>query len=231
MIKSIPGVLVTIIIANLAAVAAFFVWLGVSGRLSSERLDEVREIFKTTVAHDLAAEAEAEAEQARIERELLESGNPGQPPLDTDAIMHLWDRRDAEANERYQREAASLRYIREDIEQRRAALQAEIERFEQRVARFEDERDRVATLQSSEQFQQTVKLYSLTDAETAKNMMMTLLDAGETEQVIAYLDALKAEVSQPILAAFAEENPKLAADLLERLRTMGVQPEAPDAQP
>jgi len=94
---------------------------------------------------------------------------------------------------------------------------------------WEAMRERLTAQESTEQFQKAVKGYQALKADVAKDLLMSLIDTGERGQVISYLNAMSERSSAKIINAFAQDNPVLAADLLEGIRTFGI--ETPDQGP
>ena len=88
-------------------------------------------------------------------------------------------------------------------------------------------RRRLTAQQSSEQFQKTVLNYETQKPDVARDMLRALIDQGEEQQVVAYLDAMQARKSSKVIDAFAEDDPVLAAGLLEKLRTFGIETPEP----
>jgi hypothetical protein len=71
----------------------------------------------------------------------------------------------------------------------------------------------------------------------AKQTLQQLIDAGDSGrfQALGYLDQMDEGVRAKIMGEFVKEDPKLAAELLEELRTRGQKPKpatpAPGAPP
>lgn len=215
-----------LILGNIAGLIGFFAWLSTSDRMSVERLEAVRAIFVPTIAEERAEAARLEAEEAARQERLLELGRPGTAPVDADAVMKLLSERDETERARYEREEASIRSLREALVNERSALQREQEQFEAAVDAFESRRRELAEREGSEQFSKALKIYSLSKPDEAQAMLSALIAQGETDQVVSYLNAMKPDLSQKIIASFTADDPALAAELLERLRVYGL--EMPD---
>lgn len=217
-----------LVLGNIAGIVGLIVWLGMSDRLSVDRMEDVREVFSATIAEERAESARLEAEEAERERRLLELGKPGTAPVDADAVMRILAERDETERDRYEREEASIRVLREALVNERQALQREQETFDAQVAAFEARRRELAEREGSAQFQKALKIYSLSKPEESRDMLLTLIGQGEIDQVVSYLNAMKSDISQRIVSSFVEVDAALAADLLERLREHGL--ELPDQQ-
>ncbi|MEC9374314.1 MAG: hypothetical protein VYC34_10740, partial [Planctomycetota bacterium] len=85
---------------------------------------------------------------------------------------------------------------------------------------------RIIEQEEDEQFQRTVLLYESLQPQRAQEMMATLIQDGDSDQVVAYLNAMQPRAAKKIIEKFPD--PIVAADLLERLRTRGLQAAAPE---
>lgn len=213
----------TLAVANLLALIGFGAWLGATGRFSPERLHAVREIFAHTVAHSDAQErarilqAEAEAEEA------AEQSRVGTPPITAEQRLMLTSAQidvTTQHQQRVQRETAdliaTLLQERAELERQRAEFQAQVQEFNAR-------REAIIAQEGSDQFQKTVSLYNALKPAQAHSMMRSLIEHGEVDQVVAYLNALQSRTAAKIIAEFQKDSPTLAADLLERLRQRGTE--------
>ncbi|MEQ8844122.1 MAG: hypothetical protein RIB58_04635 [Phycisphaerales bacterium] len=195
-------------------------WLGGTGRVDRDRLEAVRTIFADTVAEQAAREA-LEAEQAESEAESPDA-NAGMTPVASNALV------DADADSDAV-ELQRLARMRDDITNMELALAEKIEAFEEEREAFQAMRDdfertreAIAAQEGDEQFQKSLKTYETISSEAARDMLATLINGGEMEQVIGYLSAMKSRTRAGIVSAFEEDDPKLAAELLERLRNFGI---------
>jgi flagellar motility protein MotE (MotC chaperone) len=228
MIRNLKLIVGLLALGNIAGIVGLIAWLGVSDRLSVERLEAAREIFAVTIAEERREAARIEAEEAARDEELKKLGRPGTTPLHAEAVMRIINERDQTAQQRFERQEAEIATIRETLENERMALEAEERKFQDMVDRFERRRADLAEREGSEQFAKAVKIYSLCKPDEARDMMRNLIGAGEIDRVVSYLNAMKPDIAQKIISAFAEDDAALAADLLERLRSHGL--EMPEAE-
>src|SRR5690606_34082544 len=121
---------------------------------------------------------------------------------------------------RIQRDTANLINA---LMKERQQLERERSEFDARVRAFEAMRARIAEEEGSEQFEKAVTLYKTLKADQARSMMGALIAAGQLDQVVAYLNALPPRIASKIVAEFESDDPTLAANLLERLRTRGTE--------
>ncbi|MGP1309891.1 MAG: hypothetical protein ACTS27_06820 [Phycisphaerales bacterium] len=220
--RSLWIIITTLALANFLAVVGVIAWLGTTDRLSGERIDAVRELFKPTVAEERAAEEEKarlEAEQAEAEASEAFMREPPTPAGDEVAEQEAVTNAAQQELSRLSREAEDLRrtFARELAQIERAREQLKQERED-----FDALRARLAALEGSEQFERALALYQSLKPAQAKAMLQTLIDDGDMEQAVSYLNAMQTRTASKILAEF-EDDPDLAATLLERVRTRGLE--------
>lgn len=219
--RSLWLILTTIALAHFLALLALVGWLAGTGRLSAERVHAARAIFAPTIEEEAALAAERatreEAERAAAEQESFMREAPTRAE---DALSRGLSAEAAEtqALSRLGREAQDLRrtFAREmaQIEQARERLQRERDEFEALRARL-------AELEGSEQFEKAVRLYQSLKPRQARDLLLTLINSGQIEQAVSYLNAMELRTASRIIAEF--EDPALAANLLERVRTRGLE--------
>jgi hypothetical protein len=224
--KTLFKLVLVLAVANLLAVAGFVGWLFASGRVDGERLGRVRELFAQTIRDEKAKSEElatAEAEAVRLagdERRLREL-----PIARADQIVQ---------SERFeQRATLAMRSLEEG--QRR--MQADLAGREQSVT---DRETSLATRQkeweasiaaekereTDEQFRKVVRLLESVPPKQARDWISELVRTGRIDQAVAYLDAMNRAKSSALLKAFkGETDTKVATDLLERLRVLGLESE------
>jgi hypothetical protein len=89
---------------------------------------------------------------------------------------------------------------------------------------FEAMRARLREIEGEEQFRKAVVALETQKAADATQMLTELLDAGESEQVVSYLNAMDERARSRIFAEFVKDGkPDLAAQLLESLRKRGLE--------
>lgn len=223
MIRSAWLILSTMSIANLMLLLIGAGWLHTTGRLSPDRLQETKSLYELTVDEALRLEQERAAKTQKTLDELVAMGFEDSIPLDSEAATDLVQRFNYIRTENFAQEVANIEVLRSALDTDLRRLANAREEFNAERDQFERRQQAIADREGSEQFQKAVKLYGITKAESAKEMMSALIDQGETDQVVAYLDALKPDVTSKILDKFLEDDPALAADLLERIRSYGIE--------
>lgn len=223
--KAIWNVLCVIAIANLLALGAFVGWLLVNDRLNGERVEMVRVMLTETIAEEEAriAEAEAQASAERDEKKRAEAA-ASTVAASSDALESARQGEEIgrQVLERLRRELDDLRRT---LEWDRQQLDSEWEKLYAQRAEFARARELVAQSEGSEQFDKALRLYESLKAETAMEIFQQLIADGQVDQVVSYLNAMQARQATKIIEAIPD--PVVAADLLERLRTRGLQAQVP----
>ena len=213
-------------IAHLLAVVGFIGWLFASGRVNAERLQRVREIFHPTIAQEQALVAETEtkaAEQVKLAEEqkrLLEAPMPR-----TEQIVSA---------ERFQQRAAlavrglqdEQRRLLDDLSSRERGVTEREEALAKRQVDWETSIAEEKERQTKEQFRKAVRLLEAAPPKQGKDWILELVRTNREDQAVSYLDAMNPAKSAALLKAFkGEGEAKVATDLLERLRQLGLESE------
>ncbi len=208
-------------VANLLGVGAFLGWLGATGRLNGERISEVREMLRETVAQQKEREKKAaEAEEAkRLAAD--EEARKKEAPLTASESLQIAGQSDElrrQALERMRRESEDLRRT---LTRERDEVDRALARLGEERAAFEAMRAQIAEVEGSEQFEKALRLYETLKPDQAKAAFQALIDRGEIDQVVSYLNSMQGRSASKVLAEFTDAS--VAADLLERLRTRGLE--------
>ncbi len=223
MMRTLWIVVSTLALANLLALAAFVAWLGATNRIDRERVERIRAIFAPTLAQEKKEAQSVHDEAARRVVESAQQAKIGQPPVSSEARLERIREEDAAAvlqGQRVQREATDLINT---LKQARDELDRDRAEFQKMVEAFNAQRQKIADEEGSAQFQKAVQLLQGLKPDQAKSLLKSLIDRGSTDQVVSYLNALPSRTAARIVAEFEPEDPALAATLLERLRTRGVE--------
>lgn len=234
--KTLWNALAVIAIAHLLALVGLLGWLGLEGRLNTDRVEAIRGVLAETADEEQARLDE----EARLAAEALEAAGASEGesrPVSAEEQVreqNVITQMDAQISERTRREAQDLRA---GITRERDAVRREREELDRLIANFERMRQRIAEVEGSAQFQKALSvLRGLRpgDAVTLLKESITAAagdaDSGQMLTVISYLDALPDRQRAKIMNEFVKQDPALAAELLERLRTKGV-PELDGAEP
>ena len=211
----------TLALANFLAMVGLVGWLKATDRLDASRVATVREMFATTVSEERAAADAAQAAEDAAARRQEEAAIAGTPPLSASEAMgteRVQSEQQRQHVERLRREVEdlqrSLARERDELDDQWGQLRAE-------RAAFQAMREQLAALEGSAQFERALLLYESLKPEQTQALMQELITAGNIDQVVSYLNAMQTRTASKVLAEF--EDPRVAADLLERLRTRGLE--------
>ncbi len=230
--KTLWRLLSILAIANLIAIAAFVGWLWQTGRMDAQRFELLKTILASSTSED-AARLEEEnliaEEAARVAaegRKLLEAPFTR---IEQIAASERFEERAQLAmktlNDEQARLASEIGEREDAVANREGALDARRAAWEQAIA---DEKQR----ETSEQFKKAVKLLEGMPPKQSKEWILELVANGKVEQAVKYLDAMSGTKSANLLKAFkSPAEAKTATDLLERLRSLGLESEQAQSAP
>ncbi|KAA0216642.1 MAG: hypothetical protein DYG94_08990 [Leptolyngbya sp. PLA3] len=228
--KRIWTVLSVLALANVVALGGFAGWLAQTGRLSIERLRQVREMFSETVAMeqsrlDAEAQALADAEKAKS-KELSGSARSASELV---AMRLNATEVDLQRIERLRREVEDLQRM---LQRDQASLDEQVVSFRKERDAFNAMRDRMREIEGGVQFKKSLAVLEGVRATEARDMLGTLLQEGSKEQVVSYLNAMDERARAKVLTEFIKAGqPDVAAELLESLRTRGIETPADGETP
>ena len=214
-------------VANLLALSAFFGWLRATDRLDSARITEVRQLFKETLSERLAreeAERKAAEETAQAEAAAAHAKLPPVNASDTLALKLQQSQADQARLEAIRRE---VQIMQETLQRERASLDIGWETLKKDRESFERAREQVAQTEGNAQFKKTLATLEGLKADKARLALDELIKLGNTPQVVAYLNAMQERTRTKIIDEFLRDDPKLATELLEQLRTRGLSAAGP----
>lgn len=220
--KSIWLALSMIALANILALAGVIGWLGATDRLNADRVRRIRELLAKPAAVE-AAEQQAQlvAQQEAVQQQLA-ADKLARPPIPASDRIAA-DQAESELS--LQRMLRRQREI-DDLGSQLLRRQDELDRREKellgRIAAFEDQKRKYMEIEGAAQFQAALATLEGLKAREAKAMLESLMSKGASDEVIAYLARMDERKRAAIVSEFAKEQPSVAADLLERLRTRGV---------
>lgn len=245
--KRVWNILAFLAITNLLAVGGFVGWLAATDRLSVDRLRNLRESWKMTVAEEKEAEAKATAESEAAKKAATEAsrraGAPessGQKIEDHRQAQDLLDQQMVRMKEEARQLKEQLQTKQQELDRQQASLDAARREFEQKQAEWKD-------LAQNEQFQQAVGVLEAQKPADAAKLLTAILDGSappldatpiaaaptpvptapqpqsrnKREIVIRYLASVSDRTRAKIIAEFVKTDQRLAAELLEDLRKRG----------
>ena len=225
--KKIWNIVACLAVANVLAIAAVLTWLGMTDRLSRERIQSLKEVLSRTNVQENQDKAAAEIAKTKATKDAALAEKMAEPPV-TAAQKIQENKVDSE-----QALQVGLRRERE-VETLRQSLAAQMATLEQRErqlkddrAAFEAQRRKLTEIEGAAQFKTALSTLEDQKAHDAKLVLGALLAARQEDQVVAYLARMEEGKRSKIIAEFVKEDPSVAAELLERLRTRGAIPMPP----
>jgi flagellar motility protein MotE (MotC chaperone) len=223
------------VLFNLLVVAGFVGFKYSQGYIDKDRIQQAGDVFSLTIDEEAAVEAEVQKLAEQTQQELEQQArleSTGEGSITTRDRLDREKQADEVAH-------AKLQFFNDQHK----ALREEMARFKddhaQRVAQLDKERKAFEdwVQQRAEQtedanFQQVVSLYEKQPAKQTKQAFQTLMQSGETDQVVEYLAAMSSRKAGQVLAQFKSPvEVAQAADLLEKLRTRGEYTMDPQTSP
>jgi flagellar motility protein MotE (MotC chaperone) len=214
-------------VVHLLALAGFAGWLAVDGRLSGERMERIREMLGERVV-DEQARLEAEAAEGTLADAVAaeEAKSTGMP---IPASARIAEGRVATelASQVALRQTREIEDLRESLAREREDLDKEWALLNTTKAEFQAYLEGLAETTGTQQFKKAIQTLEGQKPKDAAAMLESLLGRGKEDEVVSYLNAMEERARNKVFAALPD--PSLAADLLERLRTRGIEtPESPE---
>lgn len=214
---------------NLLAMGGLVGYLAATGRIDARRLTELRESFAETIAErdarEAAAEAAAEAERLAAEQRAKEAQAPV-PTADILATRLEHNQADIVRLEAIRRE---VEILQETLRRERRALDEEKASLKRDRQQFEQARRIVMQTEGDSQFRKALATYEALKPDRAQLAFAQLIEQGEIDQVVAYLNAMQERTRTKLIDEFLREDPAVATDLLERLRVRGISARTPES--
>ena len=214
-------------VVNLLALSMFIAWMWHTERLDAQRVEELRAMLAMTIPEAEAAAARAAEDEALAAQQQAEAARretPGVPAANR--IRDLTSARKVE-----QRSVRRIDDVKALLSRQMGLQEAEIE--EQRSALEAQRQALVGGLGSEserraeDQLKKVVKLLESLPPKQTKKEIVELVTSGKKDQAVLYLDAMSTRARGKVFAEFkTDQEIKLAAELLERIRTLG----QPDGQ-
>jgi len=226
MLKALFLAISTLAIAHFIALIGFAAWLHQGDRLDMARINEIRDIFSRTITAeqaDKAKQARLVADEQAAAEEAALTANPPVPSANRMSLIGNLDDLNLVTVERLRKESEELQNT---IARERTQIESERQALADERAEFLQLRADIKASEGSAQFKKALQRYEGLKPDSARAVFQTLIDKGETDQVVAYLNAMQPRTSSKIIGKFP---PDVAADLLERIRLRGVESAAPTA--
>jgi flagellar motility protein MotE (MotC chaperone) len=229
--KSLWTVVSVLALANLLMLGGFVGWLASTGRLNRDRADAVRALFVKTVQEEAAVKAEADAAAGEKAKADAAAAKLAQPPVAAaERIRETQDAAELSGQSRHRLES-DIRSLQTFLVRENERLQAWEKELQAKQAAFETEQKRVRETSGSDQFKKAMATLAGVKPKEAQSILAELLAQNKHDEVISYLDAMEERTRSKVLAEFNKTDPRVAADLLERLRTRGIASAMPVGPP
>lgn len=229
--KSLWTLIAVLALANLLAVGGVVAWLGATQRLDKDRVLAVKQILtdpvpvaKAKVAADESKakeEAKKQAEDAKLRRQPTSSEQQLRERLEQIEL-------DRQRSARLRSEAALLQ---KGLSEQIASVETRLRALADEKRGLEAAQKMIADADGGAQQRKVLSTLESLKPAQAKTTLKQLIDAGEEgrAQALRYLDQMDEGVRAKVMNEFIKEDPKLAAELLEGLRTRGqkVKPSTP----
>ncbi|MBN8597070.1 MAG: hypothetical protein J0L78_05280 [Planctomycetes bacterium] len=238
--KRLWTILSILAVANVLAIGGFVGWLKASGRLDKDRMIRLRELFSPTIVQEKTQREEADAKAAQSVLKAAEEAKSQRPPINAADRLEL----SAQGEEVRRQQLASLEkqvdLLRSALARDAAEVARNRDQLTQDQAAFEAMRKRVLEQEGSAQFKKTLSTLQDLKPDQAKKALkemiaMTPAPTGSAatihtgfDLVVSYLNSMDSRSRVKVVNEFIQDDPKLAADLLERLRTRGLAFRAPE---
>jgi len=225
MIRSLWTIITVLALANFMATVALVGWLVTSGRLDQERFNTIRQTLGETVVAEQTRLEDESRQQAVAESQAQSERDALIPPLT--AADRLRNAQEAEEvdRQRLERLTRDIRDLRRTLDRERNDLDTREAAFTKERDAFEAMRSQIREIEGQDQFKKAVQNLQAQKTAKARDILQALIDAGDTDQAVAYLNAMSDRQAAKIIGAF--DDPAVAADLLERLRVRGTEAAAP----
>lgn len=220
--KTLWSILSVIAIANLLAILGIVGYLKTSDRLDATRVKELRQLFSETGAQRKAKEEEAKSEAEKNAAAAKESSKKGTPPVTSGDALELKLQQSQIDVARVESLKREVQILQDTLARRKAALDSERTAFDKERKDFDQARDVVRKNEGDAQFKKALATMEGLKADKAKSALQTLIDQKQIDQVVSYLNAMQERTRTKVIDEFIKSDPKVATDLLERLRTRGV---------
>jgi colicin import membrane protein len=230
-VKTLWTVLSVLAVANLLALLGLVGWLKSSDRLDASRVRQIREVFKETLTQQKSREEEAKAKAEAEQKAAEEQAKAARPPVTAADTLELKLEQSKADQERMDALRRDAKILQDTLKRERAQLDADKAAFLKEKAEFEQARKVVAQTEGNAQFKKALATLEGLKPDKIKATLQQLIDAKDVDQAVAYLNAMQERTRARVIDEFIKSDPKVATDLLERLRTRGMIASVPEAPP
>lgn len=219
--KTLWSILSVIAMANLLALAGIVGYLKVTDRLDAQRVRELRQLFTETGSQRKAREEEAKSKAESDAAAAKENAKKGTAPVTAGDALDIKVQQSQVDLTRMEALKRDVQVLQETLARGKKALNDERAALDKEKKDFELARDVVRKNEGDVQFKKSLATIEGLKADKAKTALQALIDQKQVDQVVSYLNAMQERARTKVIDEFIKSDPKVATDLLERLRTRG----------
>ncbi|MHC4910077.1 MAG: hypothetical protein ACYTF9_10185, partial [Planctomycetota bacterium] len=195
-----------------------------------DRIEAVRQIFAPTRSEQVDLDFDAQVAREREAARVQDDADRLDPPMSSETTLRQRARLAELERHTSDRLSKVSEQLMDELEAQRRDIELEKQTLAADRAAWEADIEAERLQKTDEQFQQTVKLYESVPSKQAKQLLLNLVDAGQIDQAVTYLDAMAGRPAAGVIKALkSDAESKVATELLERLRTHGLGAVARDA--
>ncbi len=219
--KTLWSILSVIALANLLALTGIVGYLKMTDRLDGQRVRELRQLFAETGSQRKAREEEAKSKAEQDAAAAKESAKKGTAPVTAGDALDIKVQQSQVDLTRMEALKRDVQVLQETLARGKQALSEERAALNKEKKNFELARNIVRKNKNDAQFKKSLATIEGLKADKAKTALQTLIDLKQVDQVVSYLNAMQERTRTKVIDEFIKADPKVATDLLERLRTRG----------
>jgi chromosome segregation ATPase len=216
--------LLALLMLHLLAAGAGLGWLIATGRVSGERLAQVKETFELPVSQEQQQEQKAaelaeaaEAEAARMAR----LAGLGEASTASERLAEE-NKRNEILLRQLERTRSEIESLQDNLHLARQRMERQNEQVSKTKQELQQKLTEIENRLNDEGFKKAVALYETLPPKQVKAMFAELMDNGQTDQVVAYLEAMQSRRAAAVLKEFKDPiDVQRAVELTERLRARG----------
>jgi flagellar motility protein MotE (MotC chaperone) len=217
MMRTLWNVVSFLAVVHLLAGVMFVGWLWHSRRLDDDRIQQMRALLAEPVS-DAPVVTEAPSDEPEPESRAAALSSGAQVELTSMLREQM---------------AQSVRWLEDEkrlltvqLERATAQIERQKQDFMDRQSQWEQSVEAERQRRIDEQFGKVVRQLESVPPRQAQQILANLVDEGRPEQAVAYLDGMNPRAAAKIIREFkTAEDTRLATELLERLRTFGLEAE------
>jgi len=220
---------IVVALLNLLAVLGALGWLAATDRMSKDRALRMGDLFAPTVAQEKQALALEQAKNEADSAAVAAAAKMAELPKSAAATID--DRRQLGeiSQQASMRLRDELRLLQAQLERRQGELDAATLALDAKEKTYQQRLVEMGKAASTAQFKQALAALEAQEPPDAQKVLAALIQTGRRDQAISYLASMNPRARASIVTEFITADERLAADLLEELRTRGLAPGGPSS--